>query len=188
MVTLDDRIHFPFQLVFIPFLNSSHVILLTAELSVDQPGNTVVSSLVLLFFCLFKCYTHCGHTTCKIKICWLVNSWSLSLPVLGLQKELLTFRLSSHFYQSNQRSTLCQLPLAFFSWKIEVNFPPSIYSRQRSVYPVQIHCFFIFRNFLLSTSHNFEFLTYHVIVASYLSMLLPDSRFYFFYTFWLFNF
>lgn len=121
MVTLDDRIHFPFQLVFIPFLNSSHVILLTAELSVDQPGNTVVSSLVLLFF-LFKCYTHCGHTTCKIKICWLVNSWSLSLPVLGLQKELLTFRLSSHFYQSNQRSTLCQLSLAFFSWKIEVNF------------------------------------------------------------------
>lgn len=30
---------------------------------------------------------------------------------------------------------------------------------------------------------SFEFLTYHVIVASRLSMLLPDSRFYFFYTF-----
>lgn len=55
MVTL-DRIHFPFQLVFIPFLNSSHVI--------PAWEHCRVFSCTPLF--LLKCYTHCGHTTCKM--------------------------------------------------------------------------------------------------------------------------
>jgi len=66
----------PSGLLFIPFLTSAHVILLT-ELQLDQPGNCIVGYPLVLFLCESLALTN--------TILWFIVSlfWPPSLPIRG---------------------------------------------------------------------------------------------------------